>query len=185
MIGLEPPGNVAKDLAEYRRRLFRDLGEGSALALPEVAPLAFFEAHGRPSRERIGACLGSLWSGSSGSFATEGVAQLGGLFYLRLRGPLRGLSEASAAAFGEMGMLEYSSPPFEPGLGFFLFGPGVPEANPSSLPLPPELSFKDCSLVAMGLRWKGDPLLALTWRELSRSKRRTGPSPLPSRRRRE
>ena len=41
MIALEPPGNVARDLALFRRGLFAGLGEGSALAFPETIPLAF------------------------------------------------------------------------------------------------------------------------------------------------
>jgi hypothetical protein len=38
-LALEPPGNIAGDLALYRRRLFSRLGEASALALPETALL--------------------------------------------------------------------------------------------------------------------------------------------------
>jgi hypothetical protein len=49
MIALEPPGNVARDLALYRRELFARLGEGSALAFPEIVPQAFASDAGRLS----------------------------------------------------------------------------------------------------------------------------------------
>jgi hypothetical protein len=182
MLALEPPGNVARDLAEYRRKLFRDLGEGSALAFPEIAPLAFFEASPRPPRDLIGRELDSLWRACSGSFASEGLDLHRDRFYLKLSGPLLELSQASAEAFGGMGMLPRSAAPLESAEGFFLCRASASDSDASSLPSPPRLSFKDCSLVAMGLSWSVDPMRALTWRELARSKRRTGPSPLPSRR---
>ena len=38
---LEPPGNEARELSLYRRRIFSALGDASALAFPDAAPLAF------------------------------------------------------------------------------------------------------------------------------------------------
>ena len=171
MIALEPPGNVARDLALFRRSLFAELGEGSALAFPETIPLAFAAQDDGIEPRELDAC----WDGVEGSFSSSALVLSRGLLYLAMGGPLAPLCARAAYAFRARPPA-YSSPPLEAGLGAFLCKPADP---PLALALaerigPPTISFLDCALVLLKLRLGADPFTALVWREFARSRRRTG-----------
>jgi hypothetical protein len=176
MLTLEPPGNVGRELALYRREFFARLGEGSALAYPEAAPLAIASAVGRlprgwPSRQLLEGC----WKGIEGAFSGAGPLMARGLMYLALKGPLAELSLRASKILegwgdGQAGL--------EPGIGFFICRPSSPPAalREAELIGPPSLRFLDCSLVLFGLKHPDDPFEALSWRELARARRHTGKS---------
>jgi hypothetical protein len=171
LIALEPPGNVARDLALYRRNIFARLGEGSALAFPEMLPFAFASKSVRISQSELEEC----WDGIEGKFSSTEILISGGLLYLAMRGPIDKLSLRIAETLGGGG-LPIEKPPFEAGIGFFLCRPADPElAAKTALRIgPPRADFRDCSLVRLGLRLGDDPFAAATWRELGRARRRTG-----------
>ena len=176
LICIEPPGNVARDLALYRRRLFAELGEGSALAFPEIAALAFGSIAARPRGRLASLALSSLWEGIGGDFGGLKPILSRGMLYLALQGPLGELSSRASGCLGELGFGPLREAPLEPGIGVFLCRPDDPElALAAALELkPPLASFRDCSLQLLGLLWGDDPFAACTWKELARSPRRTG-----------
>jgi len=182
MLALEAPGNISRDISLYRRSLFAATLSGSALAFPDAVPLAF--ARSAPcSQKRACASLETAWKGISGSFSSEGIVSSGKGLYLGLGGPLAPLAEASRSALANLGFETAAKAPLETGLGFFLCA-RQPLADAVSSIAPPSLNFRDCSLVLFGLRFAADPFSACTWLELARSRRRTGPSEEPSKRRR-
>jgi hypothetical protein len=170
IIALEPPGNVARDLALFRRKLFSVLGEGSALAFPEIVPLAFSS---RP-RGSEPMDLSDCWQGLEGGFSSSGLLLSGGKLYLSLSGPLDTLSSRASALLlpGEA----EEAMPLEAGLGVFLCRPRDPVAAMEEAERigAPRADFLDCSLVLLALRYSADPFSALRWREQARAKRRTG-----------
>jgi hypothetical protein len=174
MIALEPPGNVARDLALFRRELFSRLGEPSALAFPEIVPLAFAAtAVGLAARE-----LSGCWKGIGGSFSSAAPVLSGGLLYLALSGPLEEL-RARAQALLARGLSPIAEQPLATGIGVFLcrpVDPGRALAEAECAP-PPRLSFRDCSLTLYGLGFGAasgrGPFAALRWRELARAGRRS------------
>jgi hypothetical protein len=187
MLALEPPGNVARDLVSFRRALFARHGLASGLALPEVAALAFgrIETDKRPiPRGAASRALEGAWEGIEGSFSSGDIAASSGLLYLALRGPMDALATRAAAILDRLGLAALASAPLDPGRGFFLCRSPPSGESPPDLAPAPRLSFGDCSLVLLGLRFGTDPLEAATWTELGRAKRRTGASRAPSRRRR-
>ena len=100
MITLEPPGNVARDVALYRRELFSHLGEGSALAFPEVVHLAFSPHLQAPkAKKAFSSTLAKCWAGIEGSFSSGGPLISEGLLYLAVSGPIPQL----AARVAEIG----------------------------------------------------------------------------------
>jgi hypothetical protein len=187
MLALEPPGNVAGDLASFRRALFSDLGEGSSLLLPEVAPLAIRRldpAAARPRRAAVLEALDEAWEGVEGAFSSGPAVLSRGLAYLELRGPTEDLASRAAAAMSRLKLATCPDSPLEAGRGFLLcrLAEGETALERPPLASPPRLAFRDCSLILLGLRFGADPFASATWRELARSKRRTGPTTLPSRR---
>ena len=187
MLALEPPGNIARDLALFRRGLFARLGEGSALALPEIAPLALAPLSGRRApRWPSASTLGSCWRGIEGVFSAGGLRLCDGSLFLVVEGPMETLSLRAAKALDE------GRPPMEEhgaileglprgGVGIFLCHPsdqGRALAEAQVLG-PPRLDFGDCSLVLLGLSLGRTPFGALSWRELARARRRTGPRRRP------
>jgi len=183
MLALEPPGNVARELSLFRRSLFAKLGDASSRAFPEVAPLAFavprMDAPHR-SRTAFAHALEELWTGMEGAFASSGFTASRNLFYLNLRGPTNMLSSRGEAALEKLGLAAAAGPPLEAGKGFFLCRFPEPESTAAALGEAPVVGFRDCSLVLLSFRFGPDPFSSMTWRELARAKRRTGPSPGPS-----
>jgi hypothetical protein len=180
-LALEPPGNIARDLAAFKRRLFAELGEASSLFLPEVAPLALARSRslGALSRSAIDRALGEIWTGMAGAFISGGVIVSQGLLYLELEGPYKALVAEAQKAFVTRAFMPYYGAPLEAGRGFFLGLSSGSESERGIILSPPRISFRDCSLVILGLHFGEPPRMACTWRELARVKRRSGPSPLP------
>ena len=112
--------------------------------------------------------------------------------YLRFAGPIELLSARAAEAFGRDAVPAISKPMgpalLEAGAGLFLCRPADADlALREAMRLgAPRADFKDCSLVLFSLRIRLDarheghsglgPIAALTWLELARAKRRTGPA---------
>jgi hypothetical protein len=185
MLGLEPPGNVARDLALFRRSLFSMLGDASCLALPEVVPLSFAFppiAPAHRSRIELARALPDLWDGIEGPFASEEIVISRGLCYLNMRGPLEMLAERTTDFFKRFDLAPCADAVLEPGNGFFLCRSPQLNSSPADFAASPHLAFLDCSLVLLRLRYSADPFAAAAWRELARAKRHTGPSSVPSRR---
>ncbi len=180
MITLEPPGNVARDVALYRRKLFSDLGEGSALAFPEVVNLAFSPHLDAPKvKNAFLSTLATCWAGIGGAFSSEGPRISEGLLYLAISGPIAQLAARVAEALEESGLPQEIGP-VGTGIGFFLCRPPDPEiALRTALRIGyPRVHFLDGSLLLLGLRFGADPFRAATWRELARARRHTGrPTP--------
>jgi hypothetical protein len=166
MAALEPPGNIAAEVARYRRLFFAP-GGGSARAFPELLPLAF--ARGVATRRRIGpraagGILGEAWPGIEGSFRSGSVFMEGGLAYLGVEGPLAELVAALGPILPRLG-LEACAGPLALGAGFFLYRPlSAGEAIDAA---PPSLSFAVCRLCLFKLELDEDPLAAMAWTELA------------------
>ncbi len=182
MIALLPPGNVARDLAMFRRELFSLLGEASALAFPEMVPLAFASSPGRLAIRDLAGC----WKGIGGSFSSAAPVVSRGLLYLALVGPLEELCSRAAGALRARGLAPWAEPPLEAGMGVFLCrpaDPGLALSVAERIP-PPRAAFGDCSLALLALRFGPSrdhvpgAFVALRWRELARAGRR-GRRPRP------
>ncbi len=178
LIALEPPGNIARDIALFRRQLFGRLGEASALAFPEIVPLAF----ALPLARRLSTGeLESCWDGLSGAFDSSGVIDSRGLIYLSLDGPLDELRRRATEAFRSAGLQPWNDAPLETGVGFFVCrcaDPALGREESARIGVP-RAGFRDCSLVYFGLRFargpapgfEARPFSALSWREFARAKR--------------
>jgi hypothetical protein len=201
MLALAPPGNLARDLALFRRRIFSVLGEASALAYPEIVPLAFAGRRGRepaggpPDRSRVpgprgratavraAGTIGSAWTGVEGSFELGGLGIRGDCLYLELSGPLEALGKAAEAALGRLGIPALASAPLAAAFGFFLCRfppPGL--AGEEALSRiealgPPRGRFLDCSLVLYRITRGAAPFAAVAWSEEARTRRLSGPPP--------
>jgi hypothetical protein len=186
MAALEAPGNVAREIALYRRRLFAELGETSALAFPELLPLTIAlppsEAPTRPSRKALEHFLDPGWDGVAGDFRLAQPVLSRGLLYLRTEGPVEALAAAVRSLVGGRGFAIESPPLLDCALGFFLCRLGglsetrlglTPEAAlAAALELaPPSLGFADAQLVFMRFDSGADPFSSLAWKELIVSRR--------------
>jgi hypothetical protein len=106
---------------------------------------------------------------------------------LEIDGPWNELRARALEACAALGLKETKEPPYAIARGFFLSRD--PEASLAAISPPPKLGFRDCSLVALRLRYRtvtksgNDPFAAATWSERARSRRRTGPNEEPSQRR--
>ena len=181
-LALEPPGNVARDLAAFRRSLFAVTGRSSYIFLPEIAPLAFVRRSPsfRASVSDLRRSVDEMWNGVEGNFSSGSVVASRGILYLEFSGPLKALSARIREAAKVLEPCLSRRAPFEAGKGFFL-GQAL---EPVSFPDPPRLSFRDCSLLLLRLDFSEEDFEAVSWREIARAKRRTGPSDIPSRRER-
>jgi hypothetical protein len=185
LLALEPPGNIARNLIAFKREFFSELGETAGLFLPEVAPLVFVRRRSKTdySRSVLNRALCEVWMGIEGAFLSGAVAVSRGLLYLELEGPYENLVAATREACEKLSLAPFEGAPCEAGRGFFLGSFSGSDLERGLLSSPPRIAFRDCSLVLLGLRFGEDPLNASTWCELSRAKRRSGPSPTPSKRR--
>ncbi|MGO8694242.1 MAG: hypothetical protein ACLQMF_11310 [Rectinemataceae bacterium] len=196
LAALEPPGNIAREIALYRRRLFSELGDASALAFPEILPLAIGM---RPSEaplplkgRALERFLDAAWKGAAGPFRLGRPALLDGLIYLQTEGPLEVLAAAALRLMGGAGFRSETRLPVRCAFGIFLCrppksstagaSPSAAEALSVALSLkPPALSFGDASLLFMRFESGSDPFAALTWKELGRSRRLSGRPARPRR----
>jgi hypothetical protein len=191
MLAVRPPGNVAREMALFRRRLFSASGETSALAFPELLPLSFGRRAPRETgpRASLGDGAGGrvghrrrldfdpLWAGLDGRFRLLPPVLSGGLVYLPADGPIAPLVERARSLLPAIGWAATERLPLESGRGFLLCRPRLVDASEllrTAFALePPSLSFADCDIVLVSLRSGADIFTALSWRVLgSRSRRR-------------
>jgi len=204
MAALEPPGNIAREIALFRRRLFAASGDPSALAFPELVPLAIGRISSkRPIRLRrrdLEHLFDSAWEGVTGSFRLGQSLSAEGKLYLRTEGPVEKLAAAARRLMDEAGFEPDPSPPLRCAEGFFLCrsqpavepiaaGVQVAVADAATSPsgsgsddglsaaarqTPPGSSFGDAQLVFLRFDSGPDPFAALAWKELGRSRRLRG-----------
>ena len=176
MAALEPPGNVAAELALYRGRLFAALAEPSARAWPEVIPLAFAtEGHadlapGSRERRRLEALLRQAWRGIEGGFSSTRPFLREGSLYLGFDGPLAALADSLAEGLPEYGRGSAAdAAPLAARIGVFLCRPrDVERGLEAALGLgPPASAFAACRLSILRAEHGGEPLSATAWRELA------------------
>jgi len=195
MAVLVPPGNVAREIALYRQRLFFAFGDPSARAFPEAIPLAFARRRdpsepspaapeGAPAgggfRARAKALLASAWSGIEGDFRAEGLLVESGSLYLSIAGPLEAIARGIEPRLPAIGLIAGGDPAASPDrtypaplVGFLLCRPPRPEAAlATALALgPPRLRFEACCLSLYRLHAGDDPFAALSWTELAAAAR--------------
>ncbi len=99
---LEPPGNEARELARYKRRLFAEGSGDAALAFPEAVPLALTFPLGR--REAL-FLLEAVWKGFGAALAERGAFA-------------RGAFARGDAARGEIARDEFARDEIAKGLQF-------------------------------------------------------------------
>jgi len=180
MAALEPPGNVARELALFRRRLFSALGEGSALAFPELLPLVFavkpLGVQNAGRRALLARLLDEAWTGVRGRFRIEELVVEAGSLYARVEGPVADLAAALRGALDQTGLRLEERAPLAPALGVFLCRTAKADSALAAARelSPPKLSFGDASLLFLRFDFGPNPFAALSWRELLRSRRRTG-----------
>ena len=202
---LEPPGNEARELSLFRRRIFSALGDASALAFPDAAPLAFGlrlrSAAGpklRLSRSALVPALSALWKECPGGFASAdeasaaagggsaagGLVEAGGSLYLGLGPSFGTLAAAAAASLGGLGLRPLAaegaeaargSPPCPWRAGLGFFVCGRSSLEAAAALSPPALSFFDSALALYRLEPGPDPFQALSWRAVAEVKRLSGP----------
>ncbi|HET7839052.1 MAG TPA: hypothetical protein VFL04_04790 [Rectinemataceae bacterium] len=203
MLALVPGGNVARDLALFRRRIFAEFGEASALAYPECVPLACGCLGGLPrpaSRPSTPALRGRgsgpdplarAWDGIDGGFELGALARRDACLCLEVEGPLLELVAASGRFLAGSGIEAMPDPPLALGLGFLLCRFPIPGLEEDEALLrvaalaPPRGRFLDSSLVLYRITRGSAPWSALAWGEEARAHRRSGPrsaaaGPLPS-----
>jgi hypothetical protein len=193
-IGLEPPGNIVRELSLFKRRFFSRLGDPAALAFPDCAVLAF---GARPPRSsaRIGRsnqdvarlrarALSLAWEGidphSAFSIGAPGEGEepedmletAGSALFLRFRGPLLRLAENAEAFFRAIGIPALEDPPFAAGRGCFLCAEGSDASRIAAVGArPPSEGFRDCSLVLWSFAVASESFRASSWKELARVRR--------------
>ena len=178
LLCLSPPGNVRRELALYRRRLFASGWAASCFALPELAVLGGI---GRPP-PALGKILASALAGLEGDFRSSSPAILGPSGARSLCLPLgpclmaleerlgRAFESAGAPAPGEIS-------PF-PRAGIFLASPPeVPGAPLPDIPPSPSLSFHSAAIILLEISPPPPGLEALVWSELLRVHRRRAKLP--------
>lgn len=177
-ICLVPPGNVAREIALLKRRLFSMTGEALALALPEFVLLsahAWEPGMGRKLRRREMAIgLEAAWSGIEGGFAITEPSLDSGWLALGLDGPVEALRRAIGPLVEEGA--EEAHPAF-PIVSAFLLCPLGEEAGSAMLAdvaAPPRLAFHAAELALFRIRFTGEGLSATTWARQCGARRRTG-----------
>lgn len=181
-LAVEPPGNIAREIALYRRALFvgfgAERGDASAFAFPEIVALCFARKktqneQRKPDRgARLRRGLAGCWDGIDGSFASAGLSLAEGFIFLEIEGPWSALRSSALTALETLGLEEDAA------AGLFEARPGFLVCRdlglePEALPPPPAIAFRDASIVSIALRY-AEGLEAARWREIGRTKRRTG-----------
>jgi hypothetical protein len=166
---LVPPGNIARELSLFRRRLFSGLGEALALSLPDLVFLAMWQGpdprDGRRAKAEARLALAKAWEGLTGAFALAAAAKSGGWLHLPVSGPLGLLRER----LGDAGK-EALGLPFPLAEGFLLMplaGEGSASGEAAGLiATAPAASFHSASLALYRFDVQESGLRALRWSEV-------------------
>ena len=178
---LVPPGNVAREIAAMKRRLFEATGEAQALAIPEMAILRAtpWEAGlgSRDGRRRLKASFESALECMEGRFRIKGPSVAAGWLVLAVEGLPPAMMERLESALGD-GKPCLASP--FPSLPSFLLHPIRDAARDLAAAAgagPPELSFGAARLALLRFRLSegSDGFKALAWTGIVAVRRRTGP----------
>ena len=104
-ICLIPPGNVAREIAAFKRRLFVATGEAEALALPEAAILHAWPWEAgmgkRDGRRRMKAVFESAWECMEGRFRLAAPSAVSGWLVLAMENLPSAMLERFSSAMGE------------------------------------------------------------------------------------
>ena len=178
---LVPPGNVAREIAAFKRRLFAVTGEARALAVPDMAILVAAPWNpglgSRDGRLRMKAAFESAWSCMEGRFRLMEAAIASGWLVLALENLPPAMIQRLFPALG------VPSPIFEspfPALPSFPLYPPRDEATDLAAAAgagPPGLAFRTARLALLRFRLAetDDGLSALSWTGITAVRRRTGP----------
>lgn len=178
---LIPPGNVAREIAALKRRLFEATGEARVLALPEAAVLLARPWEpglgDRDGRRRLKAVFGAAWDCMEGRFRITGPSALSGWLVLSLENLPPAMLERLKSAMGDN---EYPSPspfPSLPSFPLYLVRDEARDLAAAKAATLPELAFGAARLALLRLRLSGgnDGLEALSWSGIVAVRRRTGP----------
>jgi hypothetical protein len=178
---LIPPGNVAREIAALKRRIFEATGEARVLALPEAAILLSMPWEpglgNRDGRRRIKAVFESAWECMEGRFRLAEPMVVPGWLVLSMGKLPSAMMERLSSAWvdGEPS----AASPF-PTLPSFPLHPIRDEAGDLAATAeagPPELAFGAARLALLRFRLSGgtDGFEAVTWKGIVAVRRRTGP----------
>jgi hypothetical protein len=176
-ICLVPPGNIARELAAFKRRLFRATGDALSLAFPETAVLlAAPWAPGldsRDGRRRTRAVLGSAWPYMEGQFRPGRPALASGWLVLPMEGLPPILLERASAALGE-GKPSSDVPfPLLPSFPLFPVRDSTGDLAAVEGASPPALAFGVADLALFRFR-VSEGRRALAWTSIVSVRRRRG-----------
>jgi len=176
-ICLVPPGNIARELVAFKRRLFRATGEALALSVPETAILLSVPWEpgfaDRDGRRRIKAVFESAWKCMEGQFRFGKTAVSSGWLVLSMENLPPAMMERLSGVLGE------EKPSFEavfPRLPAFPLFPIRDEAgdlSPATGFLPPEMAFSSARLALFRFRLS-EGMKALAWTSIVTVRRKTG-----------
>ncbi|MDP3177383.1 MAG: hypothetical protein Q8M76_05725 [Spirochaetaceae bacterium] len=193
-IGLEPPGNIEREVALFKRRLFAILGDPSALAFPDSVILAFgarppglspFSGVDRREIARaLAQALARVWESVDPAIAFgigepeekgetgKALEEAGSALFLGFHGPIEGLADRARSFFGTIGLSELENQPFASGRGCFLCAKATAAARAAAaMAAPPVAGFRDCALVLWSFAVPREDFRASSWRELARAER--------------
>ncbi len=156
---LVPPGNLAAEIVDLRRRILGARNGASALPFPAAAPLAWLPV---PPDIRV---LEALAAGAPRIYDRYRVEE--GILFL---GPGESAGPEDSDESGRDADGVNGSIPLPAGSGFPLarLSPeGETAADPDGLPAPPRIAFRTFQAVLLRLSW-GDPRLsAMTWEPMA------------------
>lgn len=167
LAALFPPGNLAAEILELRRRILRSLDGVSALPFPAAVPLAWL-----PTSQDV-RVLEALAAGAPRSYDRYRIEE--SILFLGPRDPD---GPGGKARFPRVGDGPEASPrdggpggpPLPAGAGFplVILPPGTGDRMPGAgLPPPPRVAFRTFQAVLLRLAW-GDPwFAALAWEPLA------------------
>lgn len=180
-ICLIPPGNVARDIAALKRRLFEATGEARVLALPEAAVLLARPWEpglgDRDGRRKVKAVFGAAWDCMEGRFRIAGPSALSGWLVLSMENLPPAMMERLTSAMGSRGPSTASPFPSLPSFPLYPLRDEARDLAAAKAALPPELAFGAAWLALLRFRFSGgdDGFEAVTWSGIVAVRRRTGP----------
>jgi len=180
-ICLIPPGNVAREIAAFKRRLFVATGEAEALALPEAAILHAWPWEAgmgkRDGRRRMKAVLESAWACMEGRFRLAGPSAVSGWLVLAMEALPPAMLERLASAWGGARPSPPSPLPALPSFPLYRIRDEAGDLAAAAGAGPPRLAFGAARLALLRFRLSDESecFKALAWTGIVAASRRTGP----------